>query len=184
MPRSIASFLINTVLKHNHFEFNGLTYRQKKGVAMGTKCAPTFANLFMPGIEEEFLDIITERGTPKPTLWIRFIDDIFLIWPSSKESFLEFFSLLKLYHPNIKYTYEVSTTSISFLNLTIHKGKRFTESNILDIAPHFKSTNKFQYLHFQSCHPPHTFEGLILGEAIRKLRASSDPLTTLKNSIR
>ena len=57
------------------------------------------------------------------------------------------------------------------------QGAKILQTNILDIAPHFKPTNRFQYLHFNSCHPPHTFKGLILGEAIRMLRASSDPLT-------
>ena len=180
MPQSMDSYLIDVILKHNHFEFNGLTYRQKQGVAMSTKCAPTFANLFMASLEEEFLDFIAEKGTPMSCLWIRYIDDIFLIWPSPQETFLEFFNLLNSHHPNISYTYKLSNSSISFLDLTIHKGQRFSQTNILDIAPpppHFKPTNRFQYLHFNSCHPPHTFKGLILGEAIRMLRASSDPLT-------
>ena len=79
--------------------------------------------------------------------------------------------------PNISYTHELSTSSIAFLDLTIYKGHRFAESGILDIAPYFKPTNKFQYLLYQSCHPPSTFKGLILGEAIRMLRASSEPIT-------
>ena len=66
----MASFLINAILKHNHFEFNGQTYRQKQGVAMGTKCAPTFANLFMASLEEEFLDLIAEKDTPMSCLWM------------------------------------------------------------------------------------------------------------------
>ena len=60
------------------------------------------------------------KGTPMPSLWMRFIDDIF--GPISKENFLEFFSQLNQQHPNIKYIFEVSNTSISFLDLTIHKG--------------------------------------------------------------
>ena len=60
--------------------------------------------------------------------------------------------------------------------LDIFKGKRFSDLHILDIATRFKLTNRFQYLHFGSCHLPHTFKGLILSEAIRMLKASSDPI--------
>ena len=144
---------------------------------MGSKCAPTFANLLMESLEQEFLDSILEKVTPQPTLWIRFIDDIFVIWPDTRATFLDFFDALNSHHPNISYTHELTTSSIAFLDLTIYKGHRFAESGILDIAPYFKPTNKFQYLHHQFCHPPSTFKGLILGEAIRMLRASSDPIT-------
>ena len=105
MPPHVATFLTKTILKHNHVEFNGLTYRQIQGVAMGTKCAPTFANIFMGSIEEDFLELIQNQGNPMPTVWIRYIDDIFVIWPHSKEQFLEFFNKLNDHHPTIKYTH-------------------------------------------------------------------------------
>ena len=142
---------------------------------MGTKCAPTFANIFMGSLEEDFLNQTENLGNPMPLLWLRYIDDILVIWPHSKSEFFDFFNQLNDYHPTIKYTYELSDQKINFLDITIFKGKRFLEQHILDLAPFFKSTNKMQYLHFDSCHPPHTFKGLILGEAIRMLRASSDP---------
>ena len=112
-----------------------------------------------------------------PTLWVGFIDDIFVIWSHSKEKFLDFFNQLNAYHPTIKYTYEISNQSVLFLDINIHKGKSFAQSYILDIVPHFKPTNQLQYLHFHSCHTPCTFKGLILGEAIHMLRGSSDPIT-------
>ena len=59
---------------------------------MGTKCASTLANIFMGSIEEDFLELIQSQGKPMPTVLIRYIDDIFVIWPHSKEQFLEFFT--------------------------------------------------------------------------------------------
>ena len=119
--------------------------------------------------------MIKNQGNPLPSVWIRYIDDIFVIWPHSQNLFLQFFNELNNFHPTIKYTHELSNQSVNFLDITIFKGKRFSDSHILDLAPYFKPTNRFQYLHFDSCHPSHTFKGLILGEAIRMLRASSDP---------
>ncbi|XP_033095473.1 uncharacterized protein LOC117100033 [Anneissia japonica] len=39
--------IINYILKHNYFTFNGKYYLQTKGTAMGTKMAPSYANIFM-----------------------------------------------------------------------------------------------------------------------------------------
>ena len=39
--------LINLVLKRKNFVFNNAHYLQKHGTAMGTRMAPSYANLFM-----------------------------------------------------------------------------------------------------------------------------------------
>ena len=39
--------LVEFTLKHNFFVFDGERYLQIKGTAMGTKMAPTYANIFM-----------------------------------------------------------------------------------------------------------------------------------------
>ena len=148
MHQQVATYLTNTILKHNHFKFNGTMYRQKQGVAVGTKCVPTSANLFMASQEQEFLSVL-QKGTPIPMLWIRYIDDIFVIWPDTEPTFLDFFYLLNSDHPNIRYTHDLSTSSIAFLDRTVRKGQRFSESVILDIAPHLKPN-----FHYQFCHPP------------------------------
>ena len=44
--------LLELVLTNNHFEFNGKYYHQLSGTAMGTKLAPSYANLFMTKFEE------------------------------------------------------------------------------------------------------------------------------------
>lgn len=68
-------------------------------------------------------------------------------------------------------TYQLSQQEVAFLDGSVYKGKRFARD---DIRPHYKPTNKFQYTHFQSCHPPSVFRGLVKGEAIRLPRLSSD----------
>ena len=68
--------LLELVLTNNHFEFNGKYYHQLSGNAMGTKSAPSNANIFMTKFEEKY--VYTYPLQPK--LWKRFIDDIFMIW--------------------------------------------------------------------------------------------------------
>ena len=77
--------LLELVLTNNHFEFNGKHYHQMSGTAMGTKLAPSYANLFMTKFEEKY--VYTYPLQPK--LWKRFKDDIFMIWPHGIDSLLE-----------------------------------------------------------------------------------------------
>ena len=43
--------MLSKVLKTNIFEFNRELYLQKMGTAMGTRAAPTYANIFMEAID-------------------------------------------------------------------------------------------------------------------------------------
>ena len=73
IPEQVARYLLQVVLSHNHFEFKWEEYRQISGVAMGTKCAPTFANIFMASIEEEILSQRQSRGKVEPFFWLGFM---------------------------------------------------------------------------------------------------------------
>ena len=78
---------LRIILGHNHFKFNNSYYTQKKVVAMGTKCAPHMANLFMASLEEKAL---REWEGTAPTKWIRFLDDILMIWKGNRRELDEF----------------------------------------------------------------------------------------------
>ena len=60
------------VLKNNNFQFNNENYLQISGTAMGTRVAPSYANLFMTDLETKLLD----KSMDKPRTWFRYIDDI------------------------------------------------------------------------------------------------------------
>ena len=108
-------------------------------------------------------------------MYKRYIDDILVIWPEPPQSLYKFVEYLNKAHPTIKFTCEVSTESIDFLDMTIYKGSRHLTEGKLDVKPFFKKTNKFQYLEYGSSHPRHTFKSVIKGELTRLLRACSDP---------
>ena len=57
------------------FVFNKVNYLQINDTAMGTRMAPSYANLFMAKLKREFLQ--TEEKTPR--VWWRYIGDIFAI---------------------------------------------------------------------------------------------------------
>ena len=56
--------LATIILKNNFFEINEEVYHQLLGTAIGTKFAPTYANLFMAGLEKK----IFENTNFKPLL--------------------------------------------------------------------------------------------------------------------
>ena len=54
--------LLGLVLTNNHFELNGKHYHQMSGTAMGTKLAPSYANLFMTNFEEKICIYISSTA--------------------------------------------------------------------------------------------------------------------------
>ena len=107
--------LLQVVLTNNYFDFNGKHYHQNSGTAMGTKLAPSYANLSMTKFEQAHVYTYHLQ----PTSWKRFIDDIFLIWPHGMNSLVEFIQHLNTVHPTVKLTSVISPSEIAFLDLTI-----------------------------------------------------------------
>jgi len=164
-----AGRLMQYILEDNIFKFNGRIYRQKFGTAMGTKMAPSFANIFMSDLENRFLQ--TQRILP--LIWRRYIDDIFMIWTHGRDSLETFLLELNTFHHSIKVTFDISNTEAVFLDVTVHKGERFKATQILDCRTHFKTTNTYQYVHGSSCHPPGVKKGIVIGECLRFLSNTS-----------
>ena len=81
IPTTRLCDLIRMILIHNTFTFNGKYYRQINGTAMGTKMAPSYANLFMGKFEENAL----ADASHSPLIWWRFINDIFLLWTHGED---------------------------------------------------------------------------------------------------
>ena len=85
---------------------------------MVTKCAPSYANIFIGWFEEKFIfPLLTNISD----LYLRFIDDIFLIQNGTITEFDDFFKKVNECHPSIKFEYEMSKTEINFLDTTAFK---------------------------------------------------------------
>ena len=127
---------------------------------MGTKMAVAFANIFMADIETQ----IVSQSVVKPTVWKRYIDDIFSLWDADKYDIERFIEQANSYHPTIKFSAEISNSETTFLDTVVYKGNQFHHLSILDIQiyiymfhiftlildikTHFKPTETFQYTHF------------------------------------
>ena len=76
------------VLTSNYFKFLGQSYLQKSGTAMGTKMAPSYANIFMGQFEKKMLASFPH----KPLVYFRYTDDIFMIWTEGEDTLNQFFN--------------------------------------------------------------------------------------------
>ena len=56
LPADNICDLIKMILTMNNFSFNNEHYLQKHGTAMGTRMAPSYANLFMGKFEQQAID--------------------------------------------------------------------------------------------------------------------------------
>ena len=134
--------LLELVLHSMSFDFNNDHYLQIEGTAMGTGVAPNYANLFMDHFETKAL----ENWPLKPSLWLRFIDDIFMIWTHGEDNLNKFITYLNKLHPTIKFTHEVSDSSINFLDTAV----KINEERNLYTTLYEKPTDTHLYLHYTS----------------------------------
>ncbi len=109
----------------------------------------------------------------KPLIWRRYIDDIFMIWTHGEEKLDDFLTNLNAFHHSIKFTFEISSTEATFLDVTVYKGERFKTTQVLDCRTYLKPTNTFQYVLGSSCHPAGVKKGISIGECLRFLRNTS-----------
>ena len=152
------------VLKNNNFEFNGGHYVQKLGTAIGTRMAPSYANIFMDKLERQLIS----NALIKPHTWWRFIDDIFIVWTEGEESLKEFIDYLNAAHRTIKFTSKWSYSEIEFLDVKV-----INDSGKLETDVYIKPTDSHQYLHRTSCHPNACKKGIPFAQALRLRRICS-----------
>ena len=174
MKKLLICRLANLVLTKNYFVFNKKPYRQIQGTAMGTRMAPSYANIFMKYVETKLMEI----SPKKPALWLRFIDDIFIIWSHGKQALEDFKHLSNNIHPTIKFAFNNSETEIAFLDTIIYRGKN---NQILTRLYHKLTDNK-QYLHYNSAHPWKQKRSVLYGLLIRCRRICSEDTYFIRES--
>jgi hypothetical protein len=109
------------------FLFNGDTYEQKDGVAMGSPLGPTLANIFMVDFEEKYVK--TAPDNIKPAFYKRYVDDI-LVGFQDATNIEKFWQHINEKHQNIKFTTELeSDGKISFLDILISKNDENTSTS-------------------------------------------------------
>jgi hypothetical protein len=172
--------LLHWVLTNNYCTFNGVTYLQLKGTAMGTPTAVVYSNIFLYGIEKRILHRFS------PLYYTRYIDDVFSIFPSPTLAH-GYVTEFNSFCPSIKFDAITVDTSGVMLDL------EFTLTPQLDpplaTVSHRlfqKPRNVYQYIPPSSEHKPSLFKNIVLQELKRYSLASSlhSDYTSISSSFR
>ncbi len=160
--------ILNLVFNNNVFTFNKKHYKQIRGTAMGSKCGPSVANIYISLLEEKFLVI------HRPLFYVRFIDDIFTIVENSFDiqKLVDTFTYLKL---NI-----VTSEKVVLLDLVI---KLCVITGELSFSLYTKPTCTFSYLLSQSNHPTFIFNNIPKSLFVRIRRIDSEDSNYLNDGI-
>ena len=137
------------------FMYNDEWYEQVDGVAMGSPLAPSLANMFLAHLECKVL--MNKRSTPfyYPKLYLRYVDDTFCLF-ECKEHYTQFLEILNSLHPNLRFTVEVATNSLPFLDVCVKIDEDHLETNVFR-----KETHSGVFLNYQAIAPTAWKRGLI-----------------------
>ena len=162
--------LLSLCLNTTYFVYGGKYYKQKHGCAMGSPCSPIIANLYMEYFETNALTTYTGQ---KPSMWLRYVDDTFVIIKSQELD--SFFVHINGCDPFIKFTQEKEQDhSIPFLDCRVSR----SESGSLHTTVYRKPTHTDQYLAFDSHHPLTHKQGVVRTLHHRADTIVSDPDNT------
>ena len=171
VPKEEFLELIRLCVENNVFEFNGEYYRQKFGVAMGSPLSPVLAGLYMEYFETTLLPTLE----PQPALWLRYVDDVFALWPGGRD-FGVFLDALNNLSPTIKFTVEWELeTVLPFLDVTV---SRFNSGFVFGI--YRKPTHSHQYLHYFSWQPDHVKRSTLFSLFCAPIDSVTQPVSNRK----
>ena len=107
--------------------------------------------------------------TIKPQVYKRYIDDALGASSGTRQDLEHFIEFCSAYHPSLKYIFEISESSLSFLDLCLSISDARITTNI-----HYKPTDTHSYLDYSSSHPPHGKKDIPYSQFLRLRRISSD----------
>ena len=61
--KTVITTFVSSILTLNNFVFNGKSYSEIKGCAMGTICAPAYNNIFMGFFERKYIYLLNTHST-------------------------------------------------------------------------------------------------------------------------
>ena len=189
IPAEFITRILELVLKNNIFEFNGELFKQLIGTAMGSSCAPDYANVFMDKkIDAKIEKLVKKYSKPENQGLLfmkRFLDDLFALWEGSTKDLHTLLGEMNSLHSSIKFTMNHTTIedeskdikcdcqrkeSIPFLDMSLS-----LKEGQIDIDLFRKPSDRNQYLLTSSCHPIETTKNIPHSLAMRINRICIQP---------
>lgn len=94
-------------------------YFQIQGIAMGSVCAPSIANLFMQHFEETYILANANPFCDNIIFFKRYIDDVFLLFNDSSK-IQSFVAWLNQLHTSNKSVWKFDAVSLNFLGTLVY----------------------------------------------------------------
>ena len=139
--------LLLTCVNSCSFRWRDKFFEQSAGTSMGSPISPVLADMFM----EEFEQLAITTSDHKPKIWLRYVDDTFVIWQHGQDNLRLFLDHLNSLHTNIKFTMEEERNgSLSFLDVEVSR----KQDGSLTRNIYRKPTHTDRYLHSTSFHHP------------------------------
>ena len=137
--------LVSISVEFMSFSCNSQYYDQKDGLFIGSPTSPAYAELYVQRVEE----IHVYRMIHAPKLWVRKVDDTFVITKYDK---IETLNELNSFNNKIKFTYESPVDDkLPFLDWLIEiNNERKLQTSVYRKKPHTG-----QYMHYTSNQPEH-----------------------------
>ena len=144
----ILTFCVETT----YFRMRSDIYRQLEGLAMGSPLSPVLANIYM----EYFKEMTSGSTSLKPSMWLRYIEDTFILWPHQEDVQI-LLDHMNSIRPSIQFTMEKEQDNkLPFLNVLVTCTEQGFRSSV-----YHKPTFTGQYLNFNSHHPYTIKKGII-----------------------
>jgi len=120
--------LLEVTLQQNYFSFCNNIYQPEKGVSMGSPISNTVAEIFLQDFENTHLKQILDAKNI--TFYVRYVDDILLIYNTKHTTPEIIYSHINTIHPNLQFTPTFEhNNSISFLDLLVIRHPSQTETD-------------------------------------------------------
>ena len=161
---------LEITLNYNVAAFNGITYRQERGAAMGPKNSFEYADCAMDEIDMLVNSNIVEHGPQhRPAFWGRLRDDIYMAWVGTVEKLLEFMAWLNSIHKDLVFTYDYSKDGVEFLDTFV-----YAVGDVVQTKLYSKTSDTHCYLIPTSCHKSHVLKNIPYGVARRVRQNNSE----------
>lgn len=153
IPAGTLCELIRLCLTSTYFQLGECFYEQREGAAMGSPLSPVIANLYM----EHFERLAVDTSPLQPKLWLRYVDDTFVVWPHGQDALHAFLQHLNGVRDSIQFTMEAeSNKEISFLDVLVRRSDKGLSTSVFR-----KKTHTDRYLNYSSHHHPRVLAGVV-----------------------
>ena len=127
-------------------------YWQEEGLAMGSPLSPVLANIYI----EYFEEMAFGSTSLKPSIWLRYVDDTFILWPHQEDVQILLDHVNSIW-PSIQFTMEKEQDNkLPFLDVLVTCTEQGFRSSV-----YRKPTFTGQYLNFNSHHPYTVKKGIV-----------------------